>query len=161
MNRYVNKYRKIVDSLIEKSFPNLRGKKIIVTETKILNFNYSATTVYFVFLSWIGVHPKSKKYPPEALTALFAHELAHIDLIANMGVWQKLIFAFSWLFTKKCKANFEKDADMLAIKKGYGKGLIKFEEEALKGYSRRKLSGVFERGYLSVKETKDYMKKCQ
>lgn len=151
MNKLIEKHQKIIDELIEKSFSSLKEKTIFLTEAKIANFQYSAVTNYFIFFSWIVVHPKSRIYSKKALIGLFAHELAHLDIIANMNFFEKISFGFRFLLTKKCKIDFERDADILAIKKRYGKELIKFEEKSSKRYI--KLGG-----YLTVKEIKEYMK---
>lgn len=149
----VDKYRKIVNGLVRKSFPKLKDYKIILTEGKILNARYSAVTSYFIFFSWIHVHPKVRNYSDNAIESLFAHELAHIDLIVNINFFQKIKFAFSWLFTKKGKEKFERDADILTVRKGYDKGLIKLKEESRKTYAKEQLKKR-RKGYLTTKEIK-------
>ena len=65
-----------------------------------------------------------------------------------MNFFEKISFAVRWLFTKKYKKKFERDADKYAIKKGYGSGLSKFKEESSKTYSKKELKKVMSRGYL-------------
>jgi hypothetical protein len=155
---YTEEYRKIVNELIKKSFPLLKKKIIFVNEKKLFNLKYSATTVYFIFFSTIWVHPKVRKYSKSSLYALFTHELAHIDLIVNMTFIDKIKFAFRWLFTKKGKENFERDADILTVKKGYGKNRLKLEGESKKTYTKQQLKKM-RKGYLSPRQIKDYIKK--
>ncbi len=157
-NNYRKKYREIVNDLIRKSFPKIKGKLIFISELKIGNFIYSAIINYFLCFSWLIVHPKVRKYSKYAVEALLAHELAHIDLIVNMNLSEKISLAFKWLFTKKGKENFERDADILTIKKGYGKGLINFREESTKTYTKKQLRKK-RKGYLAISEIKNLMKK--
>jgi len=151
-------YKKIINELIKKDFPNLRGKVIFVIKKNIFNLKYSAITVYFLFFSWIIVHPKVQRYSKPSLDALFVHELAHIDLIVNMNFIDKIKFAFRWLFTKKGKEYFERDADILTVKKGYGKERLKSIEESKKNYTKQQLKKM-RKGYLTPKQIKYYMKK--
>ncbi len=152
MLKQSDKYQNIINKLINKSFPELKGKRIIISETKILDFNYSAGIFYFLFFFWIAVHPRSRNYSYEGLVGLFAHEISHLDLIAKMNLSQKLTFAFKWLFTKKQKRDFERDADLHTIKKGYGKNLFRFRNESSKTYSKEELKKVMSRGYLTSRQ---------
>jgi len=154
----MEEYKRIVDKLIDNSFPKLERRWIIVTENKIFNLKYSAITSYFLFFSWIAVHPKVRKYSKASLNALFAHELAHLDLIANMNLFEKIKFGFIWLFTKKGKENFERDADILVVKKGYGKERLELGKESKKTYTKKELERG-RKGYLTPEQIKSYIKK--
>jgi hypothetical protein len=158
-NKYVGKYQKIVAESIEKSFPRLRRKKIFLSEINIHFGNYSAIVNYFVFFIWIIVHPKVRKYSEPSIKALLAHELSHYEIIINMSFLKKISFAIKWLFTKKYKRNFERDADKYAIKKGYGKDLFNLRKESLKTYSKEESKKVMFRGYLTLKQIKSYARK--
>lgn len=150
-------YRKIVNQLIKKSFPKLKGFKIIITEKKFGKLGYSAAISYLIFFAWLVIHPKTRKYSKQAVEALLAHELAHIDLIVNMPFSEKIPFAFNWLFTKKGKENFERDADIHTVKKGYGKGLLKAKKRSRKTYTKEQLKKQ-RKGYLSIKQIENLMK---
>jgi len=151
-------YKKIINELIKKSFPNLRREVIFVIEKNIFNLKYSAIAVYSFFFSWIIVHPKVQKYSKSSLDALFVHELAHLNLIINRTFIDKIKFLFKWLFTKKGKEDFERDADILTVKKGYGKERLKLIEESKKTYTKQQLKKM-RKGYLTPKQIKYYMKK--
>ena len=146
MNNYLDKYRKIVDELIKEHFPRLKGKIIIIAEKKIWNLRYSATTTYLVFFSWIAIHPKMRNYLNDGVKAILVHELSHLDIIAEKNLFEKIKFGFSWLFTKKGKFNFERDADKRTIEKGYAKGLIKGIRVAAKTYDKNWLKERVKRG---------------
>ena len=158
MNKYTQKYKELVKRLIKKNFPRLKRRWIPLTEAKIFNLKYSAIAFYFLFFSWIIIHPKVRKYSRASLKALFAHEFAHLDLIANMNFFEKIKFAFIWLFTKRGKENFERDADIHAIKKGYGKGLIELRKQSKKTYTKEELKKG-RQGYLTIREIKSYIRK--
>ncbi len=158
MNKYELKYKKIVDGLIEKSFPNLKGKKIFISDIKFQVRNASATVTYFGFCAWVVVWPASRKYSEKVLRGLFAHELSHYEVILNMDFLEKIKFAFRWLFTKKGKAWFETTADKYAIKKGYAREQHELAKIVEKGKSKEKLKKRHENGYLSSKEIKSYAK---
>ena len=158
MNKYTKKYRRIVKELIKKDFPRLKIKWIPLTEAKIFNLKYSAIAFYFLFFNWIIVHPKVREYSGGSLKALFDHDLAHLDLIVNMNFFEKIKFAFIWLFTKRGKENFERDADIHVIKKGYSKGLIELRKQSKKTYTKEELKKG-RQGYLTIREIKFYIKK--
>jgi hypothetical protein len=151
-------YKKLVKDIIDKDFPELKGKIVFVSEGKRPSRKFSAMIVYFIFFSWIIFHPKTKKYSRSALEAIAVHELSHLSIISNMNFFQKIKFAFGWIFTKKGKMDFERDADILTIKKGYGKGRIKAHEESSKTYNKKDLEKFGKKGYLSSKDIKIYMK---
>lgn len=159
MKNYKEFYKHLVDQIIEKSFPSLRNKLIFVNEIKIFNFRHSANTTYLIFLSFITIHPKVKKYPKKAIIALLAHELAHLDIIARKNLFRKISFAFNWLFTRKGKFNFERDADTLTVNKGYGKGLAKLVKLAKGSPSKERLKNKSKKGYLSEKEIRKFITK--
>jgi hypothetical protein len=160
MSKYAKKYRGIVKSLIRKDFPKLKRRLIPITEAKIFKLKYSAIAFYFLFFNWIIVHPKARKYSRDSLKALFAHELAHLDLIVNMNFFEKIKFAFGWLFTKKGRENFERDTDLHIVRKGYGEELIKLGKQSKKTYTKKDLKKK-RKGYLTPRQIKFYIKKFE
>ncbi len=152
-------YRKIVDGLIKKSFPKLKTRVIFLSKGKIFWIDCFAIVIYFILFSWIFVHPKMDKLPKNQITSVLAHELSHLDIIANLSFFRKVGFGFRWLFTKKGKIDFERNADLLVIKKGYGKGLFERVVQIEKEYNKEKLKKRKLRGYLDSKEIKKYAQK--
>jgi hypothetical protein len=159
MNKYKKNYINIVSSLITTSFSNLKDKKIFVIELNLLN--YSASTMNFPFFGFIAVAEKSRKYTTKALRGLFAHELSHLSIIEDMDFLQWVSFSIKWTFSRKARADFETKADMLVIKKGHGKDLIELKKQRFKGKPRECLEKVYNKGYLSVKEIKQEMRKLK
>lgn len=154
----MNGYQKIVNDLVEKSFPNLRSKWIIVSCFKFQIKGYYAMVISFGFIAWIWVFPLIEKSSKKGLQAVLAHELGHLEVVKNMGFLKKLKFGFKILFTRRWKAWFENAADKCAIEKGYALGLYenvyRTEKERSKSYLKFRSS----KGYLSSKEIKAYAK---
>jgi hypothetical protein len=75
-----------------------------------------------------------------------------------MNFLEKIKFAFAWVFTKKGKEDFERDADILTVKKGYGKERLKLEKESKKTYTRNQWKNK-RKGYLNPKQIKAHIKK--
>jgi len=155
MKKNTKKYRKLLDEVLNKSFIKLK-KKVFLTESRFQIKQVHMMTTYFGFFVWITIFPLSKNYSDDSLKAILAHELSHYELIINMTFLEKIIFAFSWLFTKKGKAKFENDADKYAIGKGYEKGLFEFVRKIEKERSKGDLKKRSKKGYLSSKQIKNY-----
>ena len=158
MNKYIEKYRKIIDRLVEKSFPSLKGKKIIIKESGNSR-RYHAVVFEFLFLSLILTSKKCRKLSDKALKALFAHELAHQEIIKQMKFFEMISYFLRWLFLRRVKVDFERRTDLLVIKKQYGNELIELKKQALKGKDKEELKKIKKRGYLSLEEIKSYIKK--
>jgi hypothetical protein len=160
MNKSTKKYKKIINQLIKKSFPELKGKIILVSSFNYQIISWGSAFVFSLgFVSWIFVFPKTRGDSKKHLGALFAHELSHINLIVNMNLFEKIVFAFKWWFTKKTKVRFETQADKHTIKKGYAKCLFDRVKNTEKKRSKEELKKRSARGYLSSKQIKKYAKK--
>jgi len=152
-------YRKIVDKLIEKSFPKLKTRIIFLSKRKIFRIDCFAITFYFILFSWIFVNPKTDKFSVNQSKAVLAHELAHLDIIANKNLFGKIEFGINLLFTKNGERNFERVVDILVVKKGYGKGLLSVILKIEKMSSKEKNLKRKSRGYLNSEEIKSYIEK--
>ena len=159
MNNYVEKYRKIVNRLINNSFPNLKNKEIIVTEFPNISKKYSAGAGEFLIFKWIIVLRKCRKYSNKALIGLLAHELSHCYITERMGLLEKFIYFIRWVFSKRMRAKAETQTDLITIKKGYGEELILLRKGISIGKTKEQLEERAKRGYLSLGEIKTYMKK--
>jgi len=155
----MNKYKKVVKELIDKSFPRLKKRFVFVVSFPYQINWANAMVVYFGFMVWIVVFPVTKKYSSGEIKALLAHELSHYEIVVNMKFFELFKFGFKWVFTKKWKVWFETAADKYAIEKGYARGLfsrvVKIEKEKTKEYLKLRQG----RGYLSSKQIKTYAKK--
>ena len=158
MGNLGKKYKKIVDELIEKSFPKLKGKIIFVDF--IFYKNFAAQVFSFGFFKIICLnYDKMKSFSKKELIALFCHELSHFEVFSRKTFFEKIIFILFVLFSRKMRFNNERETDMLAIKKGYGKELFLFASGRNKRYSKEKLTKIYNLGYLTPEEIKSYAKK--
>jgi hypothetical protein len=153
------KYKKIINNLIKKSFPELKNKKIYVFETR--NKKFSAISLELLYLKIIFVSIKSKKYSVSALKGLFAHELSHFSIIENMSFLENISYFWRFPFSKNVRANFETKADKLVIEKDLEKELIALKKEDAKKKNKKDLENKLNRGYLSPSQIKAYAKKIK
>jgi len=161
MNKYTKKYKKIVDKLVNKSFPELNKKLICVISTKIQFGKVFASMTYLGFMTLIIVFPLAKSCSSNELKSILAHELSHFEIILNMSFFEKISFAFKWLFTKKGKSNFETAADKYAIAKGYARGLFSKVKKTEKERTNVEIKERIKKGYLSPKQIKSYAQKIK
>ncbi len=157
---YVVKYRKIVDKLIKKSFPELKRKKIIILDFVYRKFTASVFDLSFVVLIFTD-SKKAELYSYHELKGLFAHELCHIKRHYNRSFFRKISFIVKYIFNEKTRSLEENETDKLTIKKGYAKNLYqlinKFEKNHAKNILKKRLS----KGYLSSKQIKQYAMKIR
>ena len=157
MNQYENRYSKIVNELIMKSFPELKNFKIILFESNAKRFEkHSADIFYGFFFAVIRVSKKVRKFPRKALVGLFAHELSHFTIFHNRRPFQKFLAGFNYLTSKKHHKKEERDTDRFAIKRGYWKELYftRVKKKEVYGFS-------LDDNYLNPKEIKSYVKKIR
>lgn len=119
-------YRKEVNSIRKKSFPELKGKIWIIK----IPFPIPGAAVMWLLpkLNLLAFSTKCKILSKNALRGLIAHELCHFSLFQK-HTWKdfwKLLFTIN----KKEWAKIEKATDKLAIEKGYGKELIAIKKKA-------------------------------
>ena len=160
MNKYVEKYQKIVNQLIKKSFPELKVKKIFIYELPFSSRFYSAGAWNFKIFAIITLFKNSRKYSDEMLKALLAHELSHLENHEKKAYIEDFIYFLKWLFSSKTRADEERKADILTIKKGYGKQYILLTNKIYEK-DKKKLEHHKIRGYLSPEQIKSYMKKLK
>jgi len=168
MDEYVEKYREIVNELIDKSFPSLKNEKVKIIEiSKYLFWWAGGDVIKFNNKYFIIVTNKIKESDNKALKAFFAHELCHVEdykkrnIPSIINIFYYLKEGLSWVFCTSFSRELERKTDIETIKKGYGKELLKWALERENRYSKRKLNMLYSRGYLSPKEIKQEMKKLK
>src|SRR3989344_3021692 len=147
MYKNTEKYQRVVDELIRKSFPELKGRIIFMREVKSKSW-YSAKTVDLLFFKGISIYPQCRNYSKDALKGVLAHELSHLSIITDMSITEKLIAFFKWISSKKERADFEKRADMQVIQRRLGKYLLQFRKEGFLRKTKAQLKEIYRRGYL-------------
>ncbi len=153
MNKYTEKYRRIIDKLIDESFPSLKGKKIYLSYFS--RKKYSGGVFWALpFLRLLFIN-KERKFNDKQLIGLLVHELCHLERSQKTG-WFKTSFMglFYWVSSKYRKKE-EEEAEKLTIEKGYAKeyyALVK------KFHKFRLKSSKY---YLSPEEFKSYAMKIK
>lgn len=145
---YKENYEKIVKGLIEKSFPKLKGKKIILEEKETLN--YRAHAKYIFSGLKIIVSTQLRSFPDWKIKRILIHELCHLEIFLDWGIVRTNINWLIYLMSKKYRIKIERESNELMIKKGYGKLVL----TALKENKKRGLNYS-----LSEKKIKDLMEK--
>lgn len=121
---YKEKYQRIVERLIHKSFPKLRRKKIGVFESL---FGFYA----FTFGNNVIINKRCRHLSHDVLTGILAHELNHVIQFYEAGSLRWLLLFFRYFISRKFKMKIEVEADKMAIKKGYAQQLKKSTEEIM------------------------------
>ena len=144
-------YIKQIQKIIKKSFPLLENHKIIVKQTKIV---YGARAIYLFFFSLYVIGKGSEK---GISNGGIAHELSHIELFKKWGFWKSVWLSFIQFFSAKTRKKIERGADLLAIKKGYGRELYKTRKKTF-SKADKKIKKLLRKYYLSPEEIKKYTK---
>lgn len=150
----MHNYRKEVNNIRKKSFPELKG---IIWIIKIPFPIPGGGAVWLLpKINLLAFSTKCKILSRKVLRGLIAHELSHFSIFQRSD-WKdfwKLFFTAN----KKEKVKIEKATDRLAIKKGYGKELI-----AMKRKAKQLLTGTrwehHLNNYLTEEDVRKYMRK--
>ena len=152
MNKYTEKYRKIVDELVGKSFPELKGKKIWIREYDGISYGGTTYTPFFMIL-W--VNKKARKFTKKQQVGLVAHELCHFSIFSGRGFFEGLVKGLLYFLPKGRRKQEEMDTIKFSIEKGYGKDWCELSKVAWKDEARKKMN----KSYWSPEEIKSYAKK--
>ena len=149
-----HKYKEIVDDLIKKSFPILKGKKIYISHFFISKKFSGGSFCILPFRRVLFINNK-REFTEKQLIGLLAHELGHFELFQKRG-WLLSLFAeiWYWIFSKFRK-NEETNVNKLIIQKGYAKEYYNF----IKKVYGRKVLAKASKYYLSPQEIKSYAQK--
>lgn len=147
----------IIAEIVEKSYPELKDVKIRV-KTFASKANYFQSQFSFTrFLTCqklrynIYVNPEvfNKNAPEEAIRAILAHELAHVFYYSERNRFELL--GLVSLINKGFTTKFERRADLEAIDRGYGEGLIKYRQWLYQNIPAKNLAEK-KRNYFSPEE---------
>jgi hypothetical protein len=120
---------RILRSVIHRGFPELYGSKIALRFGDYDCWMYYEPVGRRSFL--LGVDHALEGAPRRVIEGGFAHELAHILRDSRLSRWQ-LELAFSrYLSSRAWRIHEERNADLEAIRRGYGRELL-----ALMRYAR-------------------------
>lgn len=90
------------------------------------------------FLVYINRDLANRELPEKALEGIVAHELAHLSYYSRKNRFQLL--GLAGLISREFTARFERGADLEAIIRGYGPGLISYREWLYKNVPGRLLA---------------------
>ena len=146
-NLVVKKTQILIAEIVTKSYPELANEKIKVATFESEKNFFKAQFSINRFLTFrkinytIFVNPKvfGNDLSGQAVIAILAHELAHI--LYYDGKNRLELFGLASLMDKSFTAKFERKADLQAIKRGYGEGLIKYREWLYANISAEKSAG--------------------
>ncbi len=157
----VDKYRKILDKLVKKSFPSLKNEEIWICESGRKKFKSASADTYYFILFWrVRLGKKLSGLPKEFVKAILAHELSHIEIFQKRSFVKRIISSFKCRFSKSFREDEERNTDRLVVEKGYGKELYSFRKYNL-SVADKKTKLKIKKYYLSPKEIKYYTKKCK
>ena len=139
----VEKTKRIVAEIVDKSFPELQRTKI---EIKIFRsgsnffksqFSISRFLTFQKLRYVIFVNPEvyRRAAPEDGIRSILAHELAHILYYKRKNRFQ--LFGLARLADHDFTADFERKADLEAIARGDGEGLKHLSKMALRKYSAK------------------------
>jgi len=160
MSRHIEKYRKIINELIRKSFPKLKNENVQVFE--IPGF-FVWWVSGFVFRKCIFITSRVRKFDKKSQIGLFAHELCHVEDSQKRPFFHTLFYSIrgclSWAFYSSFSKRGERNTDLRVIRKGYARELYQFEVMKERKFSKKRLSKISARGYLSSSQVKKYAKR--
>ena len=147
---YKKKYQKIVDELIVDSFPELRGKRIWVSEAnEKVSRRCSGVTYYFFWFSLVRVSRKFRGYTDFEARGVLAHEMGHILRFELCSLFGKAWKGFRYFTSRRARTIEENACDRIAIEKGYARGLASVKKKKRKNRKYRDC-------YLSAKQVEAY-----
>ncbi len=130
----IDRTQQIINEIAQKSYPEIKLKKIkIKTFSSNSNF-FKARVSYTRFLTFqkmrhiVYVNPKvfQLNAPLEGIRAILAHELAHVLYYTEKNRLELL--GLVRLTSESFITKFERKADLEAIQRGYGEGLIEYRK---------------------------------
>jgi hypothetical protein len=155
------KYQKIINKIIKKSFPELQKKKVIVEvrELKVGSMWAAKHLKYYkIIIDPIRNNLDGKSY----FIGTFAHELVHFKNYSGIFGWgrcflENLAFQLA-KFNKIPMALFERGTDRETVRRGYAKELYKNRSLRWKN-SSKEYWDKWSHCYLSPEEIKSYAQK--
>jgi len=114
---------------VKLSFPEVKSK--------LISFNKESFMLSSPLTGNIYYDPNQiKKYnfSEKALKGILAHELSHQIDYKTKSIFLRLFFKFKYINNIKFKKQIEREADKIAIQRGFGEELKQFLKECEKKY---------------------------
>ncbi len=146
-----------VSEIAEKSYPEIKLQKIHYKTFESDSNFFKARFSFGRFLTFrpmrhlVYINPKvfALSVPENGIGAILAHELAHVLYYTKKNRFELLGLAS--LASKGFTRKFERKADLEAIARGYGEGLIAYRKWLFKSIPKADLAGK-RRNYFSPEE---------
>ncbi|HNR41487.1 MAG TPA: hypothetical protein PKL65_04585 [Bacteroidales bacterium] len=143
-------YRKLTRELIERSFPLLKGKKILIGMAPL---NFYAFSIWLPpFMRLMVFSTKTRRFDKPAIKGLVVHELCHQERYMRIGALKYLGFSVKYVVSRKARAAEEKSTDRLTIEKGFGWELFRLTEITHNDRKNKKTNDL----YMSPGEIRSY-----
>lgn len=127
MDKHLKRYKRISNTLTNKSFPSLKHRRFIYIEKE---FKYLGNAKTFGVFVIININPILRTFSDKELRGFLAHELSHIQRHRNRNLFEKLSFILQYISSKEFRIWEEKEADKMTINKGYGNELYVLMKKA-------------------------------
>ena len=147
---------KLFSKIMDKSYKELSSSTKIYTNVKwTIGYSSPFNGNVYVDLSSINEHSFSK----ESVIGLLAHELAHQTSYRRRNFFKKWFFLWNYYFSINKRRAIEREADLIAIRRGYGKEILAERKAQTKRLSNDNMKlKVLKKVYLSSKEIEELLK---
>lgn len=155
----IAKTQELINEIVKKSYPEIKLNKIKVKSFKSDTNFFKARFSYARFLTFqkmrylVFVNPKvfELNAPVNGIRSIIAHEITHILYYTEKNRFELL--GLTSLASDSFTAKFERKADLVAIKRGFGKGLIEYRNWLYKNIPEKEIKSK-RRNYFSPDEIK-------
>jgi hypothetical protein len=148
-----DRIKSIAESIINDSFPILKGKKIHYFTMYLRFFAFSAWIP--PYLRIVVVSTRTKDLNEFVLSGIIVHELCHQERYIAMGFLRYLRFIISYAFSAEIRRAEERETDRLTITKGYARQLYDLTIISKKDKNHREIID----NYLTQDEIREYAEK--
>ena len=169
MKKDVKEIERCIQTLLEvqRRYPLLKNTLVRLNLSKLQSSARARWTIFNGYTLIID-STKTKKFTKGILRGLFAHELGHIEQTYESNILKRmydsfilfLLDYFPIIMSEKNIRSAERDADIRALKHGFGKNLIIFKRNIEKGRSKEEIQSM-QYYYLSIKEVENYLKRIK
>ncbi len=133
----------IFNDMKEQSFADIRETTgLIFRDMKSLGYASPFSLNLYIDIDRINQY----QWPKEAVIGLFAHELAHIASYKRRAFLNRMLFVWNYYLSEAARRAVEREADEIAIEKGYGNALVLTRMLAIRDYDDArvgKMRGVY------------------
>jgi hypothetical protein len=154
----MHNYKKIVGQIRKKSFPEIKGKIWIIK----IPFLIPGAGVFWLFprVNILALSTKCSILTKKELRGLIPHELSHMSNYQK-NKWIGFCFdLLKYICNRKYTIENEKNADLLTIKKGYGKELVAIKKKGSQICKGTKFEKIFNH-YMTVDEVEQHIQKSK